>query len=511
MSPLGFDSKTITLSGGDAQFTHMLGHAEGATWIAEKRDGPGIMAYGPRKIRMRPGTATVEFGLQIDENRSDNEIVARADILDADTPQVVAHRIIRRGDFGDLGHAQSFDIKLEVSTPKTSLKFRVYSFGTSRLQLHSITIFPELLNLTALWNHEAHFEYQHRHQFSSGNFNDGLSSPIIALDGLWYAFNRMPVTAAPQDQASACVKAGHPLLQVVVRTSADHGTNWTDPTVIVAPSWSSQAADYCEVTDGDAFFDEETDTWHYLGQCINTTGHWDMCHYTRGGSVPIGRFVADRENPVVRGGELWGRICKGVEKACPESMQDEGTPQIIKKSEEGYFYVTFHGANYGNPVTGARGIARTRDFEHWEVTGDDLPSDALLSSRDCNDWHVDWGPGGCIGEGNARMLLSGGYYYMLAEAADRNLICQPGQTWVFGLVRSRLLTPSGSWQNFDSNPLVANERASPVGCALQYMNIIHDRAEIFLEFSAYVPDGDFPSYFFHLIEGRGSSDSVRIR
>jgi hypothetical protein len=36
-------------------------------------------------------------------------------------------------------------------------------------------------------------------------------------------------------------------------------------------------------------------------------------------------------------------ICSGAEKHCQPSMHDEGTPEIISKDDEGYYYVTFHG------------------------------------------------------------------------------------------------------------------------------------------------------------------------
>ena len=111
-------------------------------------------------------------------------------------------------------------------------------------------------------------------------------------------------------------------------------------------------------------------------------------------------------------------------------MRDEGAPQILGKNRDGYYYVTIHGANYGSVVTGARGAARTRDFVHWQTSAPDLPTTAILSANDCNKWHVKWQAGGCICTGAAQILRSNQYFYLLAEAADRSLSCEQGQTWI---------------------------------------------------------------------------------
>jgi hypothetical protein len=225
----------------------------------------------------------------------------------------------------------------------------------------------------------------------------------------------------------------------------------------------------------------------------------------------MGTFVADPKNPVIVGGQLWSKICEGEDKACPATMKDEGTPQILSKNSEGYFYVTFHGAHYGSIVTGARGVARTTDFINWQVSGGDLPNDAMLTSRDCKDWNAGWAPGGCIGEGDARILRSNGEYYVLTEAADKSLYCEPGQRWVFGLLRNVKLGASGSWQNYSENPIIVNNNISPVGCALQYMNFFRDRGELYLEFSLYSPDYPFPNYIYQLVDGAPDMAAIRVK
>jgi len=291
----------------------------------------------------------------------------------------------------------------------------------------------------------------------------------------------------------------------------DRGVTWSEPVIIAKPASSPSAPDYCEIVDGSAYFDAAEDTWHYLAQCVNRESGWNLCHYTRHGSSPMGGFIADKGNPVVVGGQLWAKICEGHEKHCPRTMVDEGTPQILSKSSDGYFYVTFHGADYGVTVTGARGVARTTDFNKWEVMGDDLPADAMLTMSDCKHWNANWSTEGCIGEGDARVLRSNGQYYILAEAADKSLMCEPGQTWVFGLLRNYSLGASETWENYDYNPMIVNSNSSPVGCALQYMNLIRDRGEIFLEFSLYSPDYPFPNYIYQLVDGPSETNVLRAK
>jgi hypothetical protein len=40
----------------------------------------------------------------------------------------------------------------------------------------------------------------------------------------------------------------------------------------------------------------------------------------------------------------YSQICAGAGKHCdPATMHDEGTPEIVSKDANGFFYVTFHG------------------------------------------------------------------------------------------------------------------------------------------------------------------------
>jgi hypothetical protein len=495
--------------GADTKFRHDLGRAEGSAWVTDHGKKSGLLTYGPFTTEVPAGGATATFNLSLGAVNPHATQIARIEVFDDDVADVVAWRVINKHDFAAIGRPQDFDLAFDLPEV-SSLEFRVHVFGSAFVQHNSTTVYPDRLTLTALWNHAAHLEFRKRNVFYQRGVQDSDTASLNALDGIWYAFNRRPAVEVSSKQASICKKANRDFLEVVVRSSNDRGLNWSDPVVVAAPSRQKNAADSCAIVDGSAFFDAQQDTWHFLAQCLNDKSNWNLCHYSRHGMLPTGVFVPDPANPVVVGGELWNRICAGKSSVCPTSMRDEGTPQILFKNREGYYYVTFHGANYGSVVTGARGVARTRDFVHWQTSAADLPSTAILTANDCNEWDVKWQAGGCIGIGAAQILRSNQYFYLLAEAADRSLGCEKGQNWIFGLLRNTEIGDSGTWQPYPSNPFVTDETPSTVGCDLEYMNFLRDRGEIFLYFALYSRDYPFPGYLYQLVNGAGYSSVLRV-
>lgn len=231
--------------------------------------------------------------------------------------------------------------------------------------------------------------------------------------------------------------------------------------------------------DGGAYFDVETNTWHYLSQCLGSYKSWALCHFYRNSSDPRGPWTENKHNPVVRGGELFKRICKDsliYKKHCSVSTKDEGTPDIVEKVN-GDFFVTFHGYDYDSKRA-VRAVAATKDFVNWRTSGADLPDDALFSYRDCNKWNVSWANGTCVGGGEATTIVgSDGYKYMIIEAPDLSLGCdvRPGvQNWVIGLVRSKTWAQTDKWEQFKVNPMLVPWRKQ--GCAIQYHRLFIDRS-----------------------------------
>jgi len=296
---------------------------------------------------------------------------------------------------------------------------------------------------------------------------------FVVYRGIWYVFNRVSIDPVSPDcrQDNA---------QLVVRASRDNGQTWSAPVTVATPSESPEGI-ICAVVDGSAVFDEQTATWHLLAQCLGAgDAGWSLCHYSRRSAQPLGRFVADKSNPVVEGGALWSRLCAGSGKACPATTRDEGTPDIMGK-RDGSFLVTFHGFD---PVSlhGFRGVAETRDFHNWRLTGPDLPNDATLGPRDCRAWLI-----GCAGVGAATLMDDpmGQYQYMIVETMTKSLQCTPGQQWRFELIRSqaRKWPRSGGagWERLPEGTLITTAHPSKAGaCPVQYARLFRDGGKVYL-------------------------------
>src|SRR5579884_1550612 len=321
--------------------------------------------------------------------------------------------------------------------------------------------------MEAFWQGKAHFAEMRDIDWSKPPYNahdegEGwFGKPMPFPDGKWYLFSRQTIRRKPD----YCPLQGW---RVIVRESSDQGRTWSNPATVAAAPGLRKAPDACGIVDGSSYYDNTTNTWQMLAQCVaaHNTGGWRMCHYTRRGSSPMGRFTAD-DRPAVRGGELWSRICHHPRAICdPRNTHDEGTPDIVYK-KRGYFYVTFHGFD---PATkeGFRGVAKTADFHHWIVAGPGLPDAPIFAPPECRAWNP-----GCIGGGEASTLIAGKYQYMMIETPSLSLACTPGQTWPIALLRApkNAFPPWSSplWQPFRANPLLQTAwPSSRAKCALQY-------------------------------------------
>lgn len=313
------------------------------------------------------------------------------------------------------------------------------------------------------WDGNAHFVESRKIDWSKmrGGKQTESSSWFAISDRTWYAFNRVEVTkrnlACPDDNS-----------QTVVRASTDEGATWSAPAIAAAPG-DSKRGDGCAILDGASTYDATSDTWHLLAQCLelHNAGGWALCHYTRKGKSPLGRFSPDPQNPVVKPGMLWSKICAERAGICdPRGTQYEGTPDIVLQAN-GVYYVTIHGYE---PKTGhgVRSIVTTRDFREWQTQGAGLPKGAMLGPDDCRRWIT-----GCVGIGTATTLNTDKYSYFLFEAMDKNLGCTPGQEWIFAVARSPKNTwlPSGSkkWEFQKGQPIItASPSAKGLPCPVQY-------------------------------------------
>lgn len=358
--------------------------------------------------------------------------------------------------------------------------------------------------LNALWTGRAHFEKVGDLDWSSapsGGSNE-RAGWFVAHDSIWYVFNRVTLSVATPD-----CPADH--TSVVVRQSRNRGKTWSAPTSVVVPGESLQG-DGCAVLDGSTFYDQDSDTWHLVAQCLarGNVGGWSLCHYSRQGRSPVGRFMPDLANPVVRGGALWSRICAGKGKACPPTTRDEGTPDIIEK-RAGRFVMSFHGYDYASR-TSYRGIAATADFHQWTVGGIGLPNDALLGPADCRSWLPE-----CAGTGEATTLLTSAYAYSVVETMTKGLTCTTDQKWVFQLIRTPRShwsrSGTGAWQRLPGVPLLTPANYDPkTVCQVQYARWLQDGSDIYLMYEDAAPGRmTIRRRVLHLVSGGGRAVLVR--
>lgn len=360
------------------------------------------------------------------------------------------------------------------------------------------------VTLDDFWAGRAHFE-----QIGELKFGDSArggaaesSSWFAAKDGVWYVFNR--VTVRPSLPACA-----HDHTRVVVRESRDKGKSWSPAEIAVEPG-ASPKGDGCAILDGSTIYDPASNSWHMLAQCLdrNNAGGWALCHYIRKYTSAEGLFTADPRNPVVRGGQLWSRICAGGAKSCPSTTLDEGTPDILEK-RGGLFYITFHGFD-PHTKQGYRAIAATPDFHEWTVSGAGLPGDAIMGPNECHTWLA-----GCAGVGEASTVTSGSHRYTIAESMNGGLLCTRNQEWVFALFRTPLSdwprSGSGKWTTFRDGPLL--RRTYPdreTSCALAYARWLSDGHDLYLIYEDWEP-GHAYLHRRLLKLAPGSGPPVRLR
>ena len=365
------------------------------------------------------------------------------------------------------------------------------------------------------WQGKAHFQEVRAIDWNKPPYNPLIApsegegwfgNPMPFPGGTWYLFNRRWMTK--EEKPAYCQ---YPGWQVLVRQSSDEGRSWSNPAVVAATPGPQTAPDACGVVDGSSYYDSGTDTWQMLAQCLaaHNAGSWMMCHYVRHGSSPMGLFTPDAV-PSVRGGQLWSQICSRSSGICdPRKTVDEGTPDIIYK-KSGYFYVTFHGANYSTKQ-GFRGVAKTADFHHWITSGPDLPNGPIFAAPECQTWNP-----GCVGGGEASTLIAGDYQYMMIETPSISLACILGQTWPIALLRApKDSFPAWSsplWQRFRANPLLVTSEPGPQSkCTLQYPRWAVSANHIYIFYEDLGPNRNVRTAirrFLQLVPGSGPPVSL---
>lgn len=196
----------------------------------------------------------------------------------------------------------------------------------------------------------------------------------------------------------------------------------------------------------------------------------------------MGIFTPSPQNPTIKGGDVWKKICTDSTKDCfkiagGNNVHDAGTFNIFH-FDGTYYYVSFHGYD---GVNGYRAIAKTTNFVDW-IAGDssqNVPSDSVLDKYDLQNWRERWVNNSPIGFGHASTLYEDGYFYTFAEGSDMNLACIDGQNWDIGFFRTASLT-SVNWEQYpQGNPVIYSNKTlksngKTYGCDGAYVGLFKD-------------------------------------
>lgn len=382
-------------------------------------------------------------------------------------------------------------------------KFLLVSFN---LAISHLAIAQVPATMADYWAGNAKWELVKKRNFNDPAWQFGAST-IRVVGNEWYLFSR---TNSPN---SSCL--GGDQLGTQVRKSSDRGETWTTPINVISPTPNTPWA--CAATDGDAVYDVSNNKWRFLFQCLGsgTGARWKGCYAEKTGNDPMGAFTI-AQSPVIEPGALWNIICNTSSDDCfnqsggANKIFDEGTFNIFR-FDGTHYWISFHGTD---GVRGYRGIAKTTNFLTYYAgganggTGEATPVDAILDKNDGNAWRETWQSPGNIGAGHAPIVQDGGYYYMLAEMADKNLGCTAGQKWDFGLFRSSSLS-STTWEQFpQGNPVIYSSTLVENGttslpCNLQYAQIYKDATTnvFYLKYFRSSIDWNFlGNYFYRLVK-----------
>ena len=120
-----------------------------------------------------------------------------------------------------------------------------------------------------------------------------VGTRVVSRNGTFYLFGRT-------DNGTAVGGCAQGTIAVNVRASTDAGASWSAPSPLATPDLAS----VCQYADGGAFFDETAQRWHYIVQSLAPAGAggWTLSHFSSATADPLGPWIANARNPVVRGG-----------------------------------------------------------------------------------------------------------------------------------------------------------------------------------------------------------------
>ncbi|WP_028543251.1 RHS repeat domain-containing protein [Paenibacillus taiwanensis] len=137
---IGLKSGQLKLNMMDPSIGHQIGRAVGDGWLANPdKDKQGYVSYGPYVSNLNLGEWVTSWSLKIDAKLLDSKEVARLEVYDPDTLEILAFQDIGTYQFRSSSIYQDFHLKFTKSKLDQRLEFRVYWYGDVPLQINSIT------------------------------------------------------------------------------------------------------------------------------------------------------------------------------------------------------------------------------------------------------------------------------------------------------------------------------------------------------------------------------------
>lgn len=135
-----FDSQETKVYQAES-LSHQIGRADGDGWSAStSQDNAGYLIYGPYANDILSGTRIANFRMMIENNTSDDALVARIEVNDATTGTVISQFGITRKMFTATNTYQNFSLPFYTQMPGHSLEFRLYWTDNAYIKVDSITI-----------------------------------------------------------------------------------------------------------------------------------------------------------------------------------------------------------------------------------------------------------------------------------------------------------------------------------------------------------------------------------
>lgn len=146
------------------------------------------------------------------------------------------------------------------------------------------------MTVTDFWNGNAELKFAFKITSNSlpslPGINAGVHMEVIG--NTWYLFTRKVDWG---NKPSYC--PNNETMHLQVRKSTDNGKTWNQPVDVIGNTPNTPYE--CAATDGDAFYNQSENKWHYLFQCLDRRGLWSGCHAER-----FGRDIHSDHSPRCR-------------------------------------------------------------------------------------------------------------------------------------------------------------------------------------------------------------------